>query len=379
MAMVHHDQRPYEVAVSEAAKTFQRRLEEQIHGSVQRVTNVIEQIQNDVPNDAVVAGKLLKFAPVWNDQHRGVDMITPDGQQLTLHDHAIQQIGNRANIKNLTTVVREMRERGEWGAKLVAHMFNEIYSHLNGDRFLVRAVRGEVRGFLSDAYRRLDARPLMEAFIHAVQRLGARPIDGFALQTKIKIRAILPYVMEPFPGELMAFGAELGDSDYGDGAVSVRGIVQRMWCTNTAVTEDVLNQVHLGRRLPDNVQFSEQTYQLDTKAFASAVNDVTARVLGAPAVNNYLGLVRTANEQKIEARDITAWVKKNLGKEEGEKTVAKFTSPDMELLPQGQTAWRWSNAISWLANETEDEHRKVELQELAGTFLQPKKGEAVKQ
>jgi len=382
MAMMHHDSsRTYDVAVSDAAKHFQKKLEDMIHASVPRVERVIEQVQNDVPTDAVARGAALKFdsndaffqkTEGATNNSRAIVLQTPDGQRLGLHDHALRQVAERADVRNLGTVVREMRSRGEWGAKLVAHMLQEIYSHMNGDRFLIRSVRGEARGFLSDAYRRLDSRPLLEAFVRGIQMFGARPVDGFALQTKIHIRAILPYVFEPFPGEIMSFGAELRDSDYGDGKLAVNGFVDRMWCTNLATTEDVLSQVHLGKRLPDNVQFSTQTYQLDTEAMASAVHDVTKNVLGAGAVNRYLDMVRVANEQKVEPSAITAWVKKNLGKDEGEKVVAKFASPEMELLPAGQTAWRWSNALSWLANETEDERRKLELQDFAGAVIQKK-------
>jgi hypothetical protein len=102
---------------------------------------------------------------------------------------------------------------------------------------------------------------------------------------------------------------------------------------------------------------------------ASAINDVAGHVLGSGAVNNYLGLVKKANEDKIEPAQIQAWVKKNLTKAESIASITKFNSPDVELLPPGQTKWRWSNALSWLANETEDEHRKLELQEYAGGLL----------
>jgi hypothetical protein len=86
-------------------------------------------------------------------------------------------------------------------------------------------------------------------------------------------------------------------------------------------------------------------------------------------VNNYLSLVKKANEEKIEPQAIGAWVKKNLTKAESVQAVEKFNSPDIEVLPPGQTKWRWSNALSWLANETADEHRKLELQEFAGGIL----------
>lgn len=376
--MIHHGSKPYDVAVSEAAQSFQTKIEEMIHVSVPRVERVIEQVQNDVPTDALVPGKKLRFAVapetkelVMAQEVAGdkLGAILPDRPILTIHDHALQQIAARPSIRNLSTVVNELYGKGEWGKELIAHNLNEIYSHMNGQRYLLRSVRGEVRGFLSDAYRRLDSRPLLEAFIGAVRKFGARPVDGFALQTKMNVRAILPMVFEPFKGEIMAFGAQLSDSDFGDGKLGVSGFVLRMWCTNLATTEDVLSQIHLGRRLSDNVAFSEHTLRLDTETMASAVNDVAAHVLGPSAVNQYIDLVKRANDEKVEPDKIHAWAKKNLTKSESDAAVNRFNSADVEMLPPGQTRWRWSNALSWLANETEDEHRKLELQEFAGGIL----------
>ncbi len=367
MPMIHHGKEDYATAVSEAGKHFQQKLEQMIHVAVPRVTNVIEQVQNDVPNDAIVYGKKLKFSAGEN----GIRLLLPqdDDNVLDIHDHAFYQICDRPKIKNLSTVMRELRSRGQWGKELVAENLTEIYGHFNGDRFLTRTVRGELRGFLSDQFRRLDSRPLLEAFVGAIARYGARPVDGFALQTKMNVRAILPLIFEPFPGEIMAFGAQLSDSDFGDGKLSVSGFVIRMVCTNLATTEDVLSQIHLGRRLSDSVTFSQHTLELDTQAMASAIDDVAGHVLGSGAINNYVGLVKKANEDKIEPSQIQSWVKKNLTKGESEAAVQKFKSADVELLPPGQTKWRWSNALSWLANETQDEHRKLELQEFAGGIL----------
>lgn len=371
MPMVHHDSRDYAVAVSEASKHFQVKIEEMIHGSVTRVQRVIEQVQNDVPEDAIVLGKKLYFKA----EKSGVHVVVPFSEAekgpavQSIHDHAFYQICERPKIKNLSTVMRELRTKGEWGNALVAQNLNEIYSHMNGDRYLLRTVRGQLRGFLSDKFRRLDSRPLFEAFVSAISKYGARPVDGFALQTKMNVRAILPMIFEPFPGEVMAFGAQLSDSDFGDGKLAVSGFVLRMYCTNLATTEDVLSQIHLGQKLSDSVHFSQQTLELDTATMASAINDVAGHVLGAPAVNKYLDLVKTANEEKIEPHAINAWVKKNLTKGESVQAIEKFNSPDVEMLPPGQTKWRWSNALSWLANETKDENRKLELQDFAGGIL----------
>lgn len=292
------------------------------------------------------------------------------GDKLILHPHALRQAAERVRFPG--RYLTDLKQQN-WGTALIAHNLNELYGHMNGDRFLLRNVRGETRGFLSDHFRRLDSRPLLEAFVGAIRQFGARPIDGFALTTKIKVRAFLPYVFEPFPGELVAIGAELGDSDFGDGYLTLSLILERMWCTNLATMESVLKQVHLGKRLPDNVRLSDRTYQLDTETMASAINDLSSNVLGPDAVNNTLHLLKAANEDSVSPQNIAAWVKKNLSKDEGTKVVEKFASADIEMLPAGQTTWRWSNALSWLANETQDEHRKLELQEFAGEVIAPKK------
>lgn len=365
MPMIHHDKRDYKVAVSEAAKSFQAKIEARIHAAVPRVTNVLEAVQNNQPEDMVVAGKVLRFSP----ESGSIRIVAPDQTPLDIHNHAFGQICERTRMSHATSFLRDVIAKQSNGSEAVAEMLTRLYGGMNGDRFLLRAVHGKLLGFLSDQYRRLDSRPLVDRFLGAIAKYGAVPLDGFALDTKINLRALLPFIFEPFPGEVMVFGIQIGDSDFGDGKLFVSGFVERLYCTNTASLEDVLSQVHLGRRLSENSGFSEKTLQLDTDTFASAVEDVAGFVLAPPAIEKYCGLVRKANEEKIEPGKITDWVKKNLTKKEGEQAVEKFASPDVELLPPGQTKWRWSNALSWLANVTEDEHRKLEIQELAGVFV----------
>jgi hypothetical protein len=372
--MVHHDSRDYNVAVGEAAVAMRKRLEDLFHAAGPRVGKVIEQVEKDVPQDAIVQGKTLAFhAHPTNGLQVGTG--TPnaikaiDEKILTIHPHALEQISYKAKIDHLAPVVRDLKAKGEWGQQLAAHALNEVYGHMNGDHFLLRSVRGELRGFLSDQYRRLDSRPLLESFVNAMEKYGARPTDGFALMTKIRIRAMLPMVFEPYPGEIVAFGAELADSDYGDGKLMLSGIMLRMWCTNLAVTEDVISQVHLGKRLSENLRLSQKTYELDTQTMSSAINDLASGVLGPDAVNRAQFAIRKANEEKIEPSAIKAFIKKNLNKSEGEAVSEKFSSADVEMLPSGQTKWRFSNALSWLANSTQEDRRKAELQDLAGAVL----------
>ncbi len=86
--------------------------------------------------------------------------------------------------------------------------------------------------------------------------------------TKIWVETILP---EPIPDRTQWHGDDLhgrtvfSTSDYGDGAVDMqkkKHICSAVVCLNGMVRESLMKQVHLGTRLPDNLQLSERTYAL---------------------------------------------------------------------------------------------------------------------
>ncbi|OYV38942.1 MAG: hypothetical protein B7Z80_08685 [Rhodospirillales bacterium 20-64-7] len=367
--LTHHSATDYNVAASEAAKEARGKFEAEIERGKTRALAVIEQVNRDVPQDRIVAAEKLDF--FVND--KGIRVRFPDGHQTEegFHRHAVGQAAAKAEIP--MTFIDRLMEKGEWGRSLVAENLNRIYRNGGRNKVLTRSVGSEVRGFLSDSYRRMDSRPILESFIAGVQGFGAVPVDGFALQTKIAVKVVLPYVFEPVNNEVMIFGAAFENSDFGDGAVSVRSFVERLWCTNRAISTEDLRQIHLGRRLSENLQLSQRTYDLDTRTMASAVQDIVGNTLSPVSVNRYLDTIKQANEQKIEGRAVTEYLKKNLRKAEAEAAIEAFNSPEVEMLPPGQTAWRMSNAISWIANtKIEDESRKLDLMKVAGAILDAK-------
>ena len=112
---------------------------------------------------------------------------------------------------------------------------------------------------------------MVEAFATAVQEKGALPYEGYVTDTKIAIQAIMPEVYEPVPGEVVAYGLSLENSDFGNGALSVRAYLLRIWCSNLAITQEEMRQVHLGKRLDESMIYSERTYELDAQATVSAL------------------------------------------------------------------------------------------------------------
>ena len=52
------------------------------------------------------------------------------------------------------------------------------------------------------------------------------------------------------------------------------------------------------------------------------------------------------------------------------KSIADaFAGNDVVNLPPGKTAWRASNAISWIARATEDAEARLDLERLAGAIM----------
>jgi hypothetical protein len=363
-----HSVAPGEHRVARRDEAFTM-LNKYVNEAKDRAAAVLQQIERQVPTDMIAPAKALRFGrAVDHDADRLT--LTAGDRALLLHDNALQQVCGKLDVP--IAYGRKLLGHGNgWGTDLLAHNLNELAakSFENGQRFLIRSVQDEARGFLSDRYRRLDTRPIVDALLGAINDSGAAVVDGYAGEVRLSMRAILPRVIEPVPGEVMVFGIDFQNSDFGCGALEVKSFAMRVWCVNAATMEDAIHQVHLGKRLNDSIEYSAETYRLDTEAMTSAVRDIGRYLLGAPRVDELGAMIKKAAEDKIDAKAALARVRTRLTKGEAEELTALYNSPEVELLPAGNTAWRFSNAVSLLANKTEDGLRRLQLQDIAGQVV----------
>jgi hypothetical protein len=373
--LMHHDAREYGQAASEAAQFARGKLTKLIDSGRSRAASVIEHVQAGQPEDRVAHGRALAFR--YDAVSERLLVQVGNESRETFHRHALGQAAVRAGIPwSYVQHLQDQTIAGEaaatmpafWARDLLARNLNDLYHHMDA-RFLLRSVRGEVRGFLSDRYRRLDSRPIVEAYATACDRIGAVPIEGYVTDTKMAIKALLPRISEPVPNEVLAYGVVLENSDFGNGALSLRMFILRLWCTNYAIGEETLRQVHLGTRLENDVVFSDRTYRLDTATQASKVRDLVRRNLSTDAIARFDDAVRKANDDQVDPRKVGERLRKVLSKEEIGRVVETFNSPDVQNLPPGNTTWRLSNAISWVAGKLPDAERKLELMRLAGSVI----------
>ena len=364
----------YNVAQGEAV--LQAKLNKAIEAGRSSAVGVIQRIQNEMPVDRVVKTDGLVFSQENGNLVVEASEMTKVGNGVegrrstrlgSVHRNALSQLATRADLP--MAYATTLLDRGDWGRDLLAENLNTIFGKTAPQRVLSRAVNGQVRGVLSDSYRRLDARPIIEAFASSCQKVGAIPVEGVGGDLRLSIRALLPMVFKS-ASEVFAFGISIGTSDFGAGALSVEGFLMRLACLNGMTMQEELRKIHIGGRIDQDMQLSQKTYNLDAKAMASAVTDIVQKVLAPERVNGTLDLIGKAATEKIDpATSFRALAKKGLLKRELEAAEDVYRSGGVEQLPPGDTTYRMANALSWIAKTAETPERRMELEAMAGEIV----------
>jgi len=377
--LYHHSKQDYETTAKKAGEYARNRLQEIINKGKGSVENTLNRIFTQIPDDVIVPANRIEFLP----ETQGVILGHPTGTHSTerkwqgIHENALSQLCSKANLpiryaRDLISQFNQKEDDGTfWGPELLAHNLNELMKNSQG-RHLLRSVDGQVRGFLSDRYKRLDSQQLAEQFVTSMKEVGAIPIKGNVSDTSFHLRALLPQVYEPIPNEVMAFGMSWSNSDFGRGANVIEVFAMRLWCTNCAIGQDRMRQVHVGQRFADgHIDYSKKTKELDTKASLSAMRDVIVGGLKEESIHGILKAIQEAHEENIDAKSVFNSLNKRLNKGTAERVIETFNSPDIENLPPGNSRWRMSNALSWVAQDEELESQ-FKLMRMAGEYANMK-------
>lgn len=204
---------------------------------------------------------------------------------------------------------------------------------------------------------------------------GAVIADAYMSDTKVWAETILPQplvIPTRNNGDVVIFmGARFSTSDYGDGAVDMRAFMLNGACLNGMVRESVMKQVHLGSKLPDNLQLSQQTYELDTRTTVSAVRDLTSGLFSRDSIERKAIEIQGASEMAVDFEHELKRLTKDgsLLKAEGKEVEKILMRNDPEDGVQGgATLWKLTQAITAHARELSPE-RSRELHELSGQLM----------
>lgn len=368
-------------------QTLQQGLNEVVMNKVQKMIDgkrvgveaTMERLINEgkIAQDYIVPlGVELKrndHSPVITFNGEGsLTMNMPDGQ-FSLHTNAIGQLADRMGIPQ--RYLRTLAGGAEWQIALAATMLNEHSGWTQRSRVLVRTVGTQVRGVLSDSYRRLNSVEILTAFVQEAAQQGAVISDAYMNDTKVWAETILPQplvIPTAKNGDVVIFaGARFSTSDYGDGAVDMRSFLLNGACLNGMVRESVMKQVHLGSKLPDNLRLSQETYALDTKTTVSAVRDLTSGLFSKDTLMQKAYEIQGASEMEVDLNHELNRLTSNgsLLKSEGSEVQKILMRNDPEDGVQGgATLWKLTQAITAHARELTPE-RSRELHEISGQLM----------
>jgi hypothetical protein len=386
--MYHHDDRDYAKALRDA----QAFLDKQITTKSASAADVIDRVRHTQLVDRVVPTSKVRFtyrtdkiktkdaggATIEQDRHRvlmGSAARNVEGAFTeVLHKHALDQAAARVDIP-VTFVNRFLDE--PYGGELVTDAMNTVYKHRGQERFLVRSSDKEIRGVLSDTYRRMDSGPILDTFAETCNSIGARPIEGIGGELRFSVKALIPktYVVGKNGNEeVFAFGVSLSNSDFGCGALSLNFFLWRIWCSNTATRDDSLRKVHLGKRLGENIEYAKETYEADTKAMALMVRDHVRGILAPPKIEEALAAIETAMDTSVEPKKFFdkggELEKLKLTRAEIDSARETFNNGDITVLPRGTSVARMSQAVAWLAQTVPSAERRLELERVAGVIME---------
>lgn len=352
------------------------RLQAYLTNGIAKATSALETIERDVPSDTVIdttalrveateAGLDLAIRPPSAAPSALLDsIITGHDQRRKLHENAIAQAAGRVGLP--LGYANDLQGTG-WGKVLLAQILTTHFAE-DPQRILVRCVRDSARAVLSDSYRRLDARPVIGAFVSAASDIGAVVCDGLITDLRVRIAAVMPTVMW-INGDPVVFGISLTTSDFGRGRLLLSAFTLRLLCLNGATGENFLRQVHLGGKLPSDLKLSERTYALDTETTASAVHDILKLHLTPEALGVRAEKIAAAQAVAVDPGQTLPLLKKSMTRGEHDGVTHAFMFGQDDVVPSGANAYRLSQAIAYVGGQAKSAERRLDLERLAGAIL----------
>jgi len=380
--MYHHDARDYETAAAAAAATARTKLDAMIETGRREAAAAVESLMNEASrrNDYLIPTDDLRFGVLDPDADSGPGTMfayAPGVQEMKVTKHARLQVADRLRVPNrfLENLLEEPK-----GREVLRGLLNDLNYRWAGDRVLVREVDDVARAVLTDSYCPIDQSELVTTFVKTCEETGAYPTKGsFVTDSKYGLRAILPELFEPIPGEPLVLGLQMSCSEYGDGSMEVRMLATRMWCTNTAIGESLVRKIHLGggqlkALTPGLIEWSPETLSLNSRAAVSGMKDAMHSVFSPKrreAISE--GFRRMAAETVNPESAGKELIRKGvLRRADLEGLVAMVKGDNrIEVLPRTEnpeSKLRFAQALSWLAQSKPAEER-VALETEAGRLM----------
>ncbi len=349
-------------------------LVKRIEKNREKVINVLNMIENEgrLLNDLIL--NLGKNSPIKFIANGKVKMQIQDAE-YTMHPHAIIQAGEKLGINSV--YVKNLAESNlEWKKDLITKDLNTFVANTDRNRVLVRAVGHEIRGILSDSYKRINSADLYKTFIESTQALSMEIVDASYDGLQGYLESVYPQVFTvatPKNGDMyFGFGVRMRNSDFGVAPYELSLFAFQIICYNGLQRTSAIKEIHLGRRLPEDLQLAEDTLIADTRARNLITRDAIKNIMSPKTIENTIALIQQASSIVIDVDGKLKELSKSGKMSKGEIEVLKkvITNNRADDGVQGEnTLLKLSQAVGRVGATNKDEQRKRELDALAFSLM----------
>ena len=242
------------------------------------------------------------------------------------------------------------------------------------EKRMIRILDGKVRAFLSDRYRRIDNRELLEAVLPIIKEMkGAEIISSEVTPTNMYIKVINKKLKAQVGlNDIVQAGLVISNSEVGLGSLKVEPLIYRLICKNGLIVKDhAQKRYHVGRQIENDDSayeiFSDETLEADDKAFFMKVQDTVRCAVDETKFN--LGvekLIKTKQEDTgsdpVKTVELLA-DKYLLNQNERGGILRHF------ILGSDSSRYGLINAVTRASQDIEDYTRATELERIGGEIL----------
>jgi hypothetical protein len=338
--------------------------------TIQQFAQTIEQ-QNKSKRDFLVSAPKIKAYPIAGDLEIAFALKEETESEADFFAGKLTQTGHDqlASYLNIPKAYYD-RMKMQGNIELLAKNA-QWWLDKQSDRRMVRTLDGNVRGILSDRYRRLDNHDLLTAMLPILLEAKADIVTCDVSEKKLYLKFLTHQMTgEVKKGDIVTLGGIIQNSEIGFGSLSIQPLLLRKVCDNGLIINDLAyRKYHVGRKSQQetiDISYSDETNTAIDKAFWLKTRDVIKETVSQTTMDKALKLIKGAAGLKIEdpqvAMELTS-TKLGLNVEESNSVLT-------HLIKGGDlSSWGMLNAVTRAAQDVESFDRSVELETLASQLL----------
>jgi len=301
-----------------------------------------------------------------------MDVLQPDGKSKThdITDHCHGQISEKTKIPK-RYYDRMRTEKPELLIKNV-----NAWLPSEEKKRLVRILDGEVRALLSDRYRIIDNYDIFLLLADEMAKIRKEKSLNFdvkrgdltdtRLYIKITSRDLCGEVKRADgKKEAVEGGIIITNSEVGDGRLKVEPFMNVLVCQNGLISTSTFTRVHLGKKLDEFIDWSDETLKLADDALKSQIRDWIRSTFDIDIFRKWLDRINEVASTVIEKPTLAVnnIVKKfDLDKDKAEDILNQFINED-------KSQWGLAMAVTRLAQDEDNYEEQIKLEQIGNKIL----------